>query len=726
MKVAIRSDASEQIGPGHIIRCLILGRALQERGAKVSFVCREHTGNLVDMISGEGFEVFKLRFDQGADENSAFKKQESENQHNHASWLGVKQETDARQTVHVLQNESLWDWLIVDHYALDAKWETALRIMANKVMVIDDLADRKHDCDLLVDQNYFEKPGDRYQELLPGHCDLLLGPKYALIRPSILQAQKFCKMRGNGIARALVYFGDYDPENLTGLVIEAFKSPELRHLFVEVILGPNNPHLKKIEKQVRERTGTRLHIQPEGFTELVLRSDLFIGAGGVNTWERLCLGLPSLVISFWQKQGCFIGDLYKTGYVRLLDIKDRNDGPGLLESLKSAIEQFKNNALFSNSPNLVDGFGVLRVLEKLMPAPQESLGLRAAGFKDSELFYFWVNDLAGQENAFQDNALTCPEHVRWFNEKIASKNVNMWMLETSSGLPVGQIRFDVQDGVADINYSVDPLVRGRGWGKTLLKLGLKEFKEIHQHGECGARIKLTNAPSIKCFQKIGFIRKYRSKGDYFSIAVISNEDSWINDYIPDLLFDWLQKGHSVLWAHSPLEVSPGDFCFMLGYGKLVPKSTLKMFKNNLVVHESDLPRGKGWSPLSWQIIEGKNKIPVTLFEANENVDSGLIYARDWITFQGHELVDELRKKQAETTMELCKKFVYEYPKIVAQGREQQGEGSFYPRRKPENSRLDPDKSLTEQFRILRVVDNERYPAFFEFNSQKYSLKIEKI
>ena len=164
---------------------------------------------------------------------------------------------------------------------------------------------------------------------------------------------------------------------------------------------------------------------------------------------------------------------------------------------------------------------------------------------------------------------------------------------------------------------------------------------------------------------------------------------------------------------------------MLGCGQMIPKATLDMFKHNLVVHESDLPWGKGWSPLTWQILEGKNRIPVTMIEAEEKVDSGVIYAQEWIDFQGYELVEELRAGQADATIRLCEEFVREYPQIVDTAKGQIGEESFYPRRRREDSRLDPDKSLKEQFNLLRVVDNKLYPAFFNLYGHKYVLQLEK-
>lgn len=158
---------------------------------------------------------------------------------------------------------------------------------------------------------------------------------------------------------------------------------------------------------------------------------------------------------------------------------------------------------------------------------------------------------------------------------------------------------------------------------------------------------------------------------------------------------------------------------------LVKPEILARNRHNLVVHESNLPQGKGWSPMTWQVLEGEKEIPVTLFEAEETVDSGPIYLQDTIFLEGHELVDELRAKQVEVTISLCRDFVRRYPEILDQARPQSGDESFYGRRRPEDSRLDPYGSIADQFNLLRVVDNNRYPAFFEWKGERYLLKVEK-
>lgn len=199
----------------------------------------------------------------------------------------------------------------------------------------------------------------------------------------------------------------------------------------------------------------------------------------------------------------------------------------------------------------------------------------------------------------------------------------------------------------------------------------------------------------------------------------------MNPYLCELFLSWIKDSHRVLWTHDIGNLRPGDFCFSLSCGQIIPPSVLEQYRHNLVVHESGLPKGKGWSPLTWQILAGENRIPVTLLEAAERVDSGVIYAQEWLEFEGHELIGELREAQARATINLCKRFIDEYPHILAGAREQIGEESFYPRRFPSDSRLNPEQTLTEQLNLVRVADNDRYPVFFELIGHRYQVKIEK-
>jgi methionyl-tRNA formyltransferase len=238
-------------------------------------------------------------------------------------------------------------------------------------------------------------------------------------------------------------------------------------------------------------------------------------------------------------------------------------------------------------------------------------------------------------------------------------------------------------------------------------------------------VKGGNEASATVFLRMGFTETTSTQGGR-SIAILSDRASWMNNYIQELLLDWLTAGHRVLWVHDKQELRPGDFCFYLSCGQIVPASILSQFRHNLVVHESDLPRGKGWSPLTWQILQGENEIPVTLFEAGEKVDSGVIYSQDWMEFKGHELIDELREAQARVTMKLCKRFVDDYPRILEDAREQVGASDYYPRRLPTDSLINPDKlSISELFALLRVADPDRYPIYFNKFNHMYKINLEK-
>jgi len=211
----------------------------------------------------------------------------------------------------------------------------------------------------------------------------------------------------------------------------------------------------------------------------------------------------------------------------------------------------------------------------------------------------------------------------------------------------------------------------------------------------------------------------------YVITVLSDEASWMTPWIEELLEEWLDEGSQISWVHNPTEVTEGDFCFILSYSSLVKSNILNRNIHNLVVHESDLPKGKGWSPLSWQVLEGETLIPVTLFEAEEEIDSGVIYLQEYLSLDGGELVNELREKQALLTIEFCRKFVKQYPLIIESAKMQSGESSFYPKRSPADSMIDINKTIIEQFNLLRIVDNERYPAYFDWLGKRYYLRIEK-
>lgn len=717
MKVVFRVDASTRMGMGHLMRCLTLAEALRKRDAQIRCVCREHSGHLIALLQQLAIPVTVL---------PALVYEDTKSGEDYAAWLGVTQAEDAEQSIEALNGENP-DWLVVDHYGLDAEWEQRLRPHACKLMVIDDLANRRHDCDVLLDQNYSAEGAHRYVGLVADTCKLLVGPRYALLRPEYAAYRKTLRIRDEQVRRVLVFFGGSDPENMTGLALEALSHAELRHLDVDVVIGANNPHCAVLEKQSRERPRTTIYGSRTHLADLMSQADLAIGAGGATTWERMCLGLPTVVVSLAENQLPASGALeeakliHYAGHFSSIKIDHLTQ---LIQTLIQSTERLTGLAMQNQLQ--VDGLGALRLVEVMSPTASHEIRLRPACEEDIVRYYNWANDPEVSKNAVNTPTIPWATHQAWFAGKLHDVNSRLFVLE-AAGLPVGQIRFDTEEDEARIEYSLDSIVRGRGWDSRLVASGADMMRQA-EPVRFRAEVKTGMEASPSAFLSMGFTETPSASrgGVGRSIAILSDRTSWLNEYIQELMLDWLAAGHRVQWVHDKKELRPGDFCFYLSCGQIVPANILSQYRHNLVVHESDLPRGKGWSPLTWQILEGKNRIPATLFEAAKKVDSGVIYAQDWMEFEGYELIDELREAQAKVTIGLCKRFVDGYPQICEEAREQAGEGSFYSRRREMDSALDPSQSLEAQFNLLRVVDNQRYPAFFYLNGQRYSLRIDRV
>jgi methionyl-tRNA formyltransferase len=212
--------------------------------------------------------------------------------------------------------------------------------------------------------------------------------------------------------------------------------------------------------------------------------------------------------------------------------------------------------------------------------------------------------------------------------------------------------------------------------------------------------------------------------NFENIAVLTSRESWFIPYAEQFVDALREKGYHTGLFHNYKDIdSRFQIVFMLSYFSIVEEKYLKKHKHNLVVHESGLPQGKGWAPLFWQILEGKNKIPSVLFEVTAGVDAGDIYISDYITLQGHELHDEIRELQAKKSVEMCMQFLENYDELKPVS--QSGKETFYARRTPKDSQLDINKSISEQFNLLRIASNEDHPAFFHHKGSRYILKIFK-
>lgn len=299
MRIAFRTDSSRRIGTGHLMRCLTLADELARRGHDILFICRELEGNVNALVHDRGHRLELLPAPLVSGTAMVEEKTPA-----HAAWLGVSQATDAEQTAAALDHASAGklDWLVVDHYALDTRWERQLRNRCVRLMVIDDLADRPHVCDLLLDQNLYPDIEMRYQGPVPDTCRTLLGPRFALLRPEFAQLRRDLRTRTGKVQRILVFFGGVDAENVTLKALEALSLVADPRIRVDVVIGQSNPHQEQLRRYCEDRPEFCLHVQTEHIAELMAAADLAIGGSGIATWERCFLGLPALVVSFAANQ----------------------------------------------------------------------------------------------------------------------------------------------------------------------------------------------------------------------------------------------------------------------------------------------------------------------------------------------------------------------------------------------------------------------------------------
>jgi UDP-2,4-diacetamido-2,4,6-trideoxy-beta-L-altropyranose hydrolase len=296
MKIVFRADASLDIGTGHMYRCLTLADSLRSRGAECHFICRQHPGNLISLIAERGYAVHSLGVPTASLVGAVSA---------HAHWLGVTQEEDARDCVPLLQQLGA-DWLIVDHYGLDDSWEGALRAQVGRLLVIDDLADRTHLCDLLLDQN-LGRTAKAYKGLVPGHCVVLAGPEYALLRPEFAQLRRHSLQRRNhvvSVRQILVSMGGVDQPNATAAVLRSLRECNLSEACrVIVVMGPTAPWIEPVRTLLQQMPfRSELLINVRDMAGLMAKSDLAIGAAGGSCWERCCLGLPTLLVTLADNQ----------------------------------------------------------------------------------------------------------------------------------------------------------------------------------------------------------------------------------------------------------------------------------------------------------------------------------------------------------------------------------------------------------------------------------------
>jgi len=480
MNILIRCDASVHIGTGHVMRCLTLAEELKAQGSSVEFLCTDLPGDLIKFIGDKGFAVFSLKESPDKD----------------------------LQVTEFLSGKPKYDWIILDNYGYSYENETPVREFTHRLMVIDDLANRRHDCDILLDQNY-SRETKRYDSLVPATCVKLLGPEYALLRNEFAEIRKNVEVRSGSIHKILIFFGGADEDNVTLKAISALKDIPLSGLAVDVVIGLSNPNRSSIERAISETPGATLSVQVSDMAKRMASADLFIGAGGATTWERMSLGLPSIVIIIADNQQKIAEDLARDELIINLGWHEDVTPDIINSSVLSLVNNpEKLNAMSQRIMGLVDGFGAHRVAQKLVAGADlmPTFSIRRADIADMENIFALSNDPDVRKVSIHKNGIKWEDHIKWYCEKISSENV-LFLVAYSESVPfAAQIRFDIHPShkLATISISLHKGIRGKGFASEILAVACREFKERFPDTKIKAYINPDNISSTKLFLKSGF------------------------------------------------------------------------------------------------------------------------------------------------------------------------------------------------------------------------------
>jgi len=466
-RIIFRADASTSIGAGHIKRCLSLAAKFRQNNADVHFICREITDNLTEEMRSLGYQLHRF----------------------------VESEDEAQD---ILERISQVDLLVVDHYELDQVWESKARSFVKKIFVIDDLANRSHDCDVLLDQNLNRVASD-YKQFVPKHCRLLIGPKYALLAESYLRKRfpaSLKKGKNTKKPKLLISMGGSDLYNVTEFVLEALTSYkhtlEITALMKGTFVRNGYPHTVRVVEHINDLSG------------LILDADIAIGAGGITAYERCCLGLPTLIITTAENQEPTATALDHCGAAKYLGSFEKITKERLIASLDQLIADAETvKKMQKIALNVCDGYGVSRVLSELSADAINKVQLRPATMNDAELILEWQQDPSTRQYARNISVPTREEHFKWMFEKLSDPGC-LFNIVLYDDKPAGVLRYDyMQDKnhYFEISILISPTHRRLGIAKAALKIGRQIFYDLSFYAE----VHPDNKPSRDLFLQAGYM-----------------------------------------------------------------------------------------------------------------------------------------------------------------------------------------------------------------------------
>ncbi len=507
-KIVVRADASSQIGTGHVMRCLTLADEVAKRGVKVTFICRAIPSALQALVRQKGHSLRLLP---------------EVSQHDtictsldHTGSLDVPWDSDAQQTLHALKAEGGADWLIIDHYALDIRWERTVRSEAANVMVIDDLADRPHDCELLLDQTFGRLPRD-YTNLVPEGTNLLLGPQYALLRPQFRRLRPSTLRRrteAEPLRRILVSFGGTDLHGLTAIALQAI-SLSAQKVTVEIALGTETPETMELTDIALKMTQEIIfHDFSSNMALLMCNADLAIGAAGTSSWERCCLGLPAVTFILADNQRESAAALQGIGAATTFEIAMGQKK--LLQTLTQQLEKLaqdtsQRQAMARTAASVTHGLGApLAALElfpekiingkclTLMPVTMAHSGLILGWQKEPDIRKFSRNPAPPSEQ----------RHAEWMQQILSDSEHMAWVMEVDHN-PAGLLRLEHLAGRVEISILVTR--QYQNGGVALSALGT--LRQMLPWPDFTAIIHHKNIASLRLFEKAGYFIEQQNGHD---------------------------------------------------------------------------------------------------------------------------------------------------------------------------------------------------------------------
>ncbi|WP_226698679.1 UDP-2,4-diacetamido-2,4,6-trideoxy-beta-L-altropyranose hydrolase [Qipengyuania gaetbuli] len=361
-RVLFRTDASLEIGTGHIMRCLTLADGLAGQGSESLFLCREHPGHLADLIVSRGHKVKCLRRPLEPIEMLGAQVPP------HAAWLGVPWLKDASESARYIAEYSP-SWVVVDHYGLDHRWQDVAVTKSSKILVIDDLADRQHSADLLLDQNLGRQKGD-YDHLVPSGCCRLIGPDYALLRPQFAASREQTLERREAaqISHIMISLGGVDRDNVTMRILDMLARLEIKWLErITVVLGASAPWVEPVQARARRMpVSTQVVVGSSDMSSIMSGADLCIGGAGTTSWERCCLGLPTFIVTLADNQQSAATALQEAGAAISLGRPEMDDFELRFSgAFRALVSPDAYRSLARKAAAVCDGEGTSRVLKHM-------------------------------------------------------------------------------------------------------------------------------------------------------------------------------------------------------------------------------------------------------------------------------------------------------------------------------------------------------------------------